>query len=97
MKKPFLFWMLALLLAWFWFGGISMAEEYQTSTDGLQSVWDYVYSVDSWNTAYNKPNSPYKAYEDYYRPEDLYSGTLERVAQIIDLRCDFTWICKLND
>ena len=84
------------MLAWFWFGGVSMAwtadtYEYPTSSDGVQSVWDYIHSEESWNAAYNKtPFSALKAYEDINRTEDLYSSESNRVAQITDMICNFT-------
>lgn len=51
MKKNFLFSLLAVFLAWFWFGGVSMAEEI---TEWL--VVNYKCS-DSWEIAYTVENS----------------------------------------
>ena len=65
--------------------------EYPTSSAGVQSVWDYIHSEESWNAAYNKtPFSALQAYEDINRTEDLYSETLNRRAEITDMICEFT-------
>ena len=61
MKKSFLFSLMAILLAGFWFGGASLADDL---------TWDYVYDEVSRNAAYEKP-----ALQAYYADnpnEDLW-------------------------
>ena len=77
MKKNFLFTVLVVLLAGFWFGGISLAD---TST----AEWDYIWNAETWNTAYNKQNSPLKTYLDRNPDEDRYNTQANRWAYDTD-------------
>jgi hypothetical protein len=77
MKKNFLFAMLTVLLAGFWFGGISLA-------DTTVAEWDYVWDAESWNTAYDKENSALKTYLDNNPDEDRYNTQANRWAYDTD-------------
>jgi len=92
MKKNFLFkWVSVLgamlLLATSVMPGLQYAYAESTSTE---ASWDYVHDENSWQTAYGNPNSALKAYEDYYRYEDLWNDTLGRRALLDDIRCNFS-------
>ena len=54
MKKNLLFGLLALILAWFWFGGISMAEDI-TTLEGLLAAInaEWTEAIDLWNLEIN--------------------------------------------
>jgi hypothetical protein len=67
--------------------GLQYAYAESTSTE---ASWDYVHDENSWQTAYGNPNSALKAYEDYYRYEDLWNDTLGRRALLDDIRCNFS-------
>ena len=46
MKKNLLFTLMAVFLAWFWFGGISMAEESPSCTENsVAKIWDTCYDL----------------------------------------------------